>query len=328
MNLPPEILNNLQEAAKRPVGTFEFIYTSKEDLFDPTIKGGIIFELSAGKHYFRLERSDDAQILYFYSSPGTGTRVATVDLKKMKSSDKVFFAFTWSPEEINLHVSPKIEGGELVSAKGVISSKKFQIGEDGQVVQIGDEGVEVMGTRVDIGGKQIIKPTAISAWTETKKAIGILSKGESKDGYIFETVKANLSIVMMVTGFEAYCKTRFQEIEGEGILPDREKVQEKLGRAKENFQDFDGYCKDMFNFGYGIKFSDLIDSGEFTKLKQLFNFRSRVVHASPMIAMVNEFEVPKEEPIFSTKIVEDALTLFNKFILQLHGETLKLRRED
>lgn len=327
-NLPIELLQQLQDVAKRPVGTFAFTYISENNLFDPMVKGGIILELSAGKHYFRLERNDNVEILYYYSSPGTGTRVAAIDLKKMKSSNKVFFAFTWSPEEINLHVGPKIEGGELLSAKGTISEKRFQIGEDEQVVQIGDRGVEIMGIRVNVGGKQIIKPIAISAWTETKKAIEILSKGESKEGYIFETVKVNLSIVMMVTGFEAYCKTRFQEIEDEGVQPDHKKIDEKLSRRKENFQDFNGYCKDIYKYGYNIKFSDLVSSQEFDALKQLFTFRARIVHASPLITMVNEFKVPKEKPIFSTNVGDESLKLFNMFIDKLHNETLKLRRKD
>ncbi|MFH1295246.1 MAG: hypothetical protein ABIH84_01565 [bacterium] len=326
--LPKEVLQQLQEAAKRPIGTFEFTYTTESNLFDPAVKGGIIFELAAGKHYFRLERNDNAEVLYYYSSPGTGTRVASIDLKKMKPSNKVFFAFTWSPEETNLHIGSKIEGGKLFSAKGKISNKKFQVGEGGHVVQIGDEGMEVMGIRVNTGGKQIIKPTAISAWTETKKAIGILSKGESKEGYIFDTVKANLSIVMMVTGFEAYCKTRFQEIEDEGIQANYEKIEEKLSKVKENFQDFNGYCKNIYKYGYGIKFSELVNSQEFFSLKRLFIFRGRIVHVSPLIGAVNELESPREKPVFSTSIVCESFELFDKFINKLHSETLKLRRKD
>lgn len=335
-NLPKEVLQQLQKAAKRPRGTFEFTYTTETNLFDPTVKGGIIFELAAGKHYFRLERSDNAEVLYYYSSLGTGTRVASVDLKKMKTSNKVFFAFTWSPEEINLYVAPKIDGGELVTAKGAISKRKFQVGEDGHVVQIGDEGMEVMGTRVNIGGKQVIKPTAISAWTETKKAIEILLKGESKEGYIFETVKANLSIVMMVTGFETYCKTRFLEVEEEGVAVDYQEIKEKIKLTKEEilrpqtnyFQQFNGSCKKIYKLGIGIKFGELVGSQGINMLKRLFKFRGRIVHVSPLLTMINEFEVPKEKPIFSANIVKEALDLFDKFINELHKVTLKLRRKD
>ncbi|MDP3991785.1 MAG: hypothetical protein Q8P66_02745 [Candidatus Colwellbacteria bacterium] len=327
-NLSPQILEQIREAIKRPKGTMSFEYVTENDLFDPIVPGGIIFHTPSGEHYFRLERTNNAEVQFYHFSPGTGTRVASIDLKHLTPSEKVFIVFSWSPKEIQLHIRPRVEGGELVSAIGVQSKVGFRVGKDGSIVQVGGPGVEVIGTRVNVGGKQIIKPTAIDAWNETKKAIEILLTGESKEGFIFETVRANLSIVMMVTGFEAYSKTRYQEIEGEGISPDNELVKEKLEKRKENFQDFDGYCKDIFKFGYGIKFSGLVSSNEFDRLKQLFTFRSRIVHASPMISMVNEFEVPKEEPIFSTNIVNDALILFNYFINRLHEETLKLRRKD
>lgn len=328
-NLPPEIVKQITDAMKRPEGTVTFVYTFNDDLFDASIPGGKIFEVVSGKHYFLLERTNRLIVKFFYSSPGTGTRVATIDLNTIVPSKKIFFCFVWSPKEIRLGIAPKdIEGGPLVMVEGVSSQKKFQVGEDGQVVQIGDDGIEVMGARVNVEGKQMIKPTAINAWNETKKAVEILLTGESKEGYLFETVKVNLSIVMMVTGFEAYCKTRYQEIENEGISPDKELVKEKLEKRKENFQDFDGYCKDVFKFGYDIKFFELITSSEFNSLKQLFAFRSRIVHASPMISIVNELEVPTEEPIFSTNIINDSLVLFDKFLNALHEATLKLRKED
>jgi hypothetical protein len=326
-NLSPEVLEQISEAIKRPEGTVEFTYTFEEDLFSPNIPGGIIFHLVSGGHYFRLERTNNLEISFYHSSPGTGTRFATVDLRKLKPSKKVFFAFSWSPQEIQLHVGSQVEGGELVSAVGIPSEIGFRVGEDGNVLQVGSPGIQVMGTRFNIEGKQMVKPTAIDAWKETKKAIEILLTGESKEGYIFEIVKANLSIVMMVTGFEAYCKTRFEEIGKEGVQANHERIAQKLKR-KENFQDFDGYCKDVYKYGFGILFGNLIKMNEYGQLKLLFDFRSRIVHASPLLGMVNELNVPREEPLFSSNIVSDALKLFDKFITNLHEATLKLKRID
>lgn len=327
-NLSSEVLEQIREAIKRQEGTMAFEYITEENLFDPKVPGGIIFHTTSGEHYFRLERTNDAEIQFYHSSPGTGTRVASVNLRDLTPSKKVFVVFSWSPAEIQLHIGPRGENEKLVSSVGVVSEISFRVGKDGSIVQVGSPGVQVMGTRVNIGGKQVIKPTAIDAWNETKKAIEILLTGESKEGFIFETVKVNLSIVMMVTGFEAYCKTRYQEIEGEGIFSNSELVKEKLEKSKENFQDFDGYCKDIFKFGYNIKFFELVKPDEFIRLKQLFVFRSRIVHVSPMISMVNEFEIPKEEPIFSTNIINEALALFDKFINELHKASLELRRKD
>jgi hypothetical protein len=233
-NLSPELLEQIREAIRRPEGTFTFTFTSENDLFSPQIPGGIIFDMISGGHYFRLERTDNLEICFYHSSPGTGTRVATVDLRKLKPSSKVFFAFSWTPQEIQLHVGPKIEGGELASAVGIPSEIGFRVGEDGKVIKVGSPGVQVMGVRFNIEGKQLVKPTAIDAWRETKKAIEILLTGESKEGYIFEVVKANLCIVMMVTGFEAYCKTRLDEIEKEGVKANHEKIEQKL-KGKGNY---------------------------------------------------------------------------------------------
>lgn len=57
--------------------------------------------------------------------------------------------------------------------------------------------------------------TAIQIWEDTIKSIEYLLKGTSKSGYIFENICANLSIVILITGFESYCKCRFMELEEE-----------------------------------------------------------------------------------------------------------------
>lgn len=335
-NLSPETIKQFTEAMKRPEGTVAFTCTFNNDLFNENIAGGKIFEIVSGKHYFLLERTDNFEVKFYYSSPGTGTRVATINLNTVLPSKKVFFCFVWSPKETRLSIGPRdAEGKELVTAEGKKSQKKFQVGENGQVFQIGDEGIEVIGTRINIETKQIIKPAAIDVWNETKKAIEILLTGKSQEGFIFETVKANLSIAMMVTGFEAYCKTRLQEIEAEGINPDFKQIHEKTRLSKEQlfksssnyFQDINGYCKKIYALGLGIKFGNLLDSNEWGRLIQLFKFRHRIVHASPMISMINEFEIPKELPLFSANIINEALGLFDKFISKLHKKTLNLKKQ-
>jgi len=92
-NLSSEVIEQIREAIKRPEGTMRFTYTSEQDLFDQKIPGGIIFDLVSGGHYFRLERTDNLEISFYHSSPGTGTRVATVDLRKLKPSNSVFLHF-------------------------------------------------------------------------------------------------------------------------------------------------------------------------------------------------------------------------------------------
>lgn len=341
-NLPKEVLQQLQEAAKIPIGTFEFTYTTESNLFDPTVKGGIIFELAAGKHYFRLERNDSAEVLYYYSSPGTGTRVASVDLKKMKPSNKVFFAFTWSPEEINLYVGPKIEGGELVGAKGVSSDKIFRVAEDKSVIQVGDIGKNVMGLRIKQGEKIILESTAIEFWNETKEQIRILHTGESKEGYIFDTLISNLTFPLMVTGFEVYAKRRFSELEEEGVYPNFKKIATKMRPNKKyknnqemlksiNFQDFKNECRTAYFCGYGIKFRELeVKNEDLDKLERIFSYRGRVIHISSLLTMLNESLVPQQNPIFINNKTQasEYLQILDDFVQRLHKSTLELKRRN
>ena len=72
-----------------------------------------------------------------------------------------------------------------------------------------------MGASFYKGGKPILQPTAIDAWKETIKATEILGTGKSDQGYIFETAVTNLTLAVLVTGFEAFTKKRFLEIEQE-----------------------------------------------------------------------------------------------------------------
>ena len=75
-NLAPDIREQIRNAIKSPEGTVCFVFTSESDLFDPKIPGGLILEVPSGGHYFRLERTDAAEICFYHSSPGTGTRVS------------------------------------------------------------------------------------------------------------------------------------------------------------------------------------------------------------------------------------------------------------
>jgi len=284
-NLSPEVFRQIQEAICRAVGSFTFKYTCKE-LFDPKAGKGILVQIPSKGHLFRIERDEQLLLHFYHSSPGTGTRVATIDLKSVSPSDTVFLAFTWSPEEINFHLGPQIPGEKLVSSKGIDSKRQFKVGKDGAIYEIGGPGVEVMGTNVFIGGKPVLQPTAFEAWNETIKATEILGTGKSDQGYIFETAVTNLTLAILVTGFEAYTKKRFLEIEQEGISPSIEPIVESFFPKKEreagiltlleseasestktilqsiverNIINFQNYkkCKLAYNKAYDIKFGEI-----------------------------------------------------------------------
>lgn len=308
---------------------------------------------------FRLERTDDLLLRYYYSSPGTGTRVAMIDLKEAPRCSKAFIAFTWAPAETRLHFGSHAPNAELLSASGVPSQKQFRVGKDGSIYQVGDEGVEVFGISVYEGGRPALVATAIEAWRNTKEAIEVLSSGTSTSGHMYEVVVANLTLSILVTGFEAYTKTRFGELEDEGIAPNSSAVIESFSSKRErdanivsrlgaeatergvtllshliqrntvNFQNYED-CKKAYNKAYGIRFGEIgVGSADLAQLKRLIWYRHRIIHVSPMLGTLNQPEVPPEEPVFANRVLaESSLRTFDLFINSLHTATLALRRED
>jgi len=357
-NIPPDIFKQIKEAICRPEGTVSFKYTCKE-LFDPAVGRGILVEITSREHLFRIERDEDLMLHFLHSSPGTGTRVASIDLKKAPPSDAVFLAFTWSPKEINFHLGPQVPGAELMSSKGALSKRQLRVGKDGGIYEIGGAGIEIMGVSVYKGGKPVLQPTAIDAWKETIKATEILGTGKSDQGYIFETAVTNLTLAVLVTGLEAFTKKRFLEIEQEGITPDIDAVVNSFFPHKErdagiaeilkakagdtqktvlqliverdsiNFQNYQK-CKLAYNKAYEIKFGDLgLQSSTVEKIKEFILYRHRIIHISALLGMLNQPEVPPDKPVFPNKeLAADAIKEFDCFVGKLHEATLKLRRKD
>ena len=357
-NIPSDLYRQIQEVICRPEGTVSFKYTCKE-LFDHNVGKGILVDIHSGEHLFRIERDEYLMLHFFHSSPGTGTRVASIDLKKVHPSETVFLAFTWSPKEINFHLGSQTPGSELISVRGSLSKKQLRIGKDGSIYEVGGPGIEVMGISVYKGGKSVLQSTAIDSWKETIKAIKILGTGKSDQGYIFETTVTNLTLAILVTGFEAFTKKRFLEIEQEGIKPNIDAVVNSFFPRKErdagiaeilkseanagkktvlqliverdiiNFQNYQK-CKLAYNKAYEIKFGDLgIKSSTLEKIKKFILYRHRIIHVSALLGILNQPEVPPDEPVFPKNDLRvDAIREFNDFIEKLHDATLELRRKD
>jgi len=217
-DIPSNVLAEMQEAMRRPEGTLFFRFSSL-DLFNAEKRGGKIWEMSAGQHFFLIERTDDLVLRFYHSSPGTGSRVAKIQLKELTPCNPLGITITWAHSGINLYAGPINDPSQVRSGVGAISKKGFRIARDGAVYQVGEENVDVMGISVYQGDKPILQPTALEAWQNTIKAIEVLGTGASAEGYIFEVVCTNLTLSILVTGFEAYTKTRFLELEGEGSNP-------------------------------------------------------------------------------------------------------------
>lgn len=345
-------INEIKKQMCRPEATVRFDLELPE-LFKNSSSTIVIFELVSSGCYFLLERSVDLNVNFYYFSPGTGTRVASINLADVQQSDSILFAFTWTPDEINLHMLPIINGknGNLVTATGSLSDRQFQVGQDGIAYEI--PHASNSNTIIYKNGKALIRPTAINTWNDTISSIKLLTNAESSEGYVFESVVSNLSLAILVTGFEAYTKKRFLELEMEGISPNLKKLGRKFGLSSEkiagfteeanqknesllefiinskrvvNFQNFNK-CKDAFNGCYGLIFSEVVSSEEKTTLiKNVISYRHKIIHVSPSLSVLNLEKVPDEEPVFPTRhLVKEAIDTFDEFIKSLHQSTLSLR---
>jgi hypothetical protein len=351
-NLPPDVLEEIRQEMCRPEGTLEFHYVS-EALFDAGVPSGIVLNLEAGAHLFLLVRNERMELVFYHSSPGTGTRAATVNLNSVTPCSRVYIALVWSPSETRLYVGPRVTGGMLVRADGVPSPVRLRKGRDGSIYIIGDAGVEIGHYSVYLDGRLVLEPTAIETWRNTVRAVQMLKKGSSEDGYAFEVLLSNFIIVALVTGFEAYCKKRFIELEEEGITPDLEALVAAFSSQRErahltvedlkaeararnrpaievtaedrriNFQNYE-QAKKAYREAYGIRFGELgASSDDLALLQRLIRHRHSVVHVSPW---KGHLPTPSGEPEFSNlRLVEKAIASFDRFVERLHEATLRLR---
>ncbi len=99
MPLPSELEHQIGEAICVPVGTVTFEYSSTE-AFKMNSLAGVLVEIPANGHFFRVDRTSERVLRFFHSSPGTGTRVASIPLGSLPDFEKAFLAFSWSPEEV------------------------------------------------------------------------------------------------------------------------------------------------------------------------------------------------------------------------------------
>ena len=341
---------------KRPEGSVS-IYFPASQLFVTATDSITLDRIIAGAMIFILERGPNLKLHFIHSSPGTGTRVATLDLTPLAGCKVAEVRLGWSPEKISLFARDVQDPDRHIGVEGTPVSYQLQVCPDGSILQSGDEGCQVMGTRAIVGGKPLVIPTAINTWKDTVDAIEILLKGSSPDGFIFEIICCNLSIAMLVTGFETYCKQRFLELEEEGIQANFEELAKRfipkkyrdngllegivqeaktlgisplknlIDDKKINFQNYEK-CKDAFSKGYGIRFSEDIGIPNETleELPHIIDARHQIIHVSALNRVLNEDMLATEGPIISNKkYAKHAIDVFDGFIQGLHSATLKLR---
>jgi hypothetical protein len=211
-SVPQNIPEDIRKGMCRPQGTFMCEYISA-DLFDTKKEGGTVLEIVARSQVFRIERDHNLMLHFYHFSPGTGSRVATIDLKMMRPSNNLIITFTWTPNTIMLYCRSKEDDTEMQSSEGKPSVCQFRAGKDGNIHQIGAEGFQIMEISIYSGETPVLLPTALESWQGTLNAAEILASGTSQEGFVFSVAIANLTISLLVTGFETYMSTRFLELE-------------------------------------------------------------------------------------------------------------------
>ena len=324
------LVEQISKAICRPEGTAEFEFQSA-DAFKESAEAGVLIEVPAGGHYFRLERTAQRALRFYHSSLGAGTRVAEISLAGLPDFEQAYLGLTWTPAATCFYLGPRIPDGSLLLAAGEPSDIQFRVGRDNSVFQIGGAGVEAVVTRVRRAGQLVLVPTAIETWRSTIKAIEVLSTGESDQGFMFEVVQANATLSILVTGLESYAKTRFLELETEGIAADWTQTYAAFASRAErdsdwpkeladqaradgvsildafvscgriNFQSFD-HLKRAYKAAYGIRVGELaLGAQTLSQLRQFIRHRHRVVHVSWLLTMLNEENAPPEEPVFAKR---------------------------
>ncbi len=243
-----------------------------------------------------------------------------------------------------------------IEAHGEQSDTGIRVTSDGQIVTLGGPGVLVRDATVYMSGKPVLRPTAIEAWQSTLEAIEIVQDASSDQGFLFEIVTGNLCIAMLVTGYEAYCKTRFVELDAEGVEPDFDafatvflrrseiengQIQKLRDQAAANRQspieyvvrrrliDFQDYarCRRAYAKAYGLSFGGTvgIPNTILESLQKTLKYRHQIVHVSATTSILNHAELPGAEPVMATKdFVSKTANVFKGFIGMLHAASHEL----
>lgn len=329
-------------------GTIVSIFEIKE-LYNPA-KSGLIFQTITGSIIYRLERDENLNLKFYRSAPSTGTRLVQVNIRELAYSKELRYYFSWTPEKLLLAVGLLDTPKKLLFGKEVVPDFILRLGRDGSVFTFGNSGARISDFLYHEEGKDILQPTAIETWEDNLKSIETLWNIKiSNDNFSLRNILFNTSLVVLVTGFESYCKKRFLEMEQEGeevnldqiiknfiskkerdnnsvkTLYERANINEVpileqiVNERRINFQNFDK-CKLAFKKGYGISFyQDLnIKASDLDIIIKIIKYRHRLIHHSiseTTFLLDMENASMKETTLNNLSVFKKT---FNEFIVSLH----------
>lgn len=192
-----------------------------------------------------------------------------------------------------------------------------------------------MAKRIVINNEVVLDSTAIESWNENIKAIEVLLRATSEEGYLFDVVKANYAAVSLVTGIEAYNKRRLQELEREGYALDFDLLAENSGGKYTKLKIFAPTAnyfqslsdmKDIWKHLTGLSIAEIHPEAWQKFRTMLFSHRHVVVHAHSFRSELPNTRDRKMR--FITNEIEDFKSVSEEFIERLHAKTKTLPPRD
>ena len=308
----------IQEAVRRQEGTLLFsldptqLYSQQGDFS--------VVRIPTGAVLIEVTRDSQGMLQFMHASPGTGTRIATVELPEFTADRPFLVVLTWSPVETGMHAG--FQSMAPVMASGSPSRESVRL-VGGAVFEMDTD--RVMSYQVVQDGELALRESAIESWRSVGKAVDVHLRSEPTEGQLGKTVQANLAIVMLATGVETFLARRFEEIEREGreadlpafikaLVPARFRAEysglslyEVLAQRRPDFGNLE-QAKRSYRAAYGFRFGAIgLSPATLSSVRQLLDHRNRIVHVSPLLGLLNGPAVPPAEPVFA--VLETAKSL-------------------
>ena len=335
-------------------GTLQFTLVGS-NVMEASLENRYFFDMKVGDSRFQLFKDKLANMQFIHERPKSDIRLATVSLTGLRASERLAITLTWSTEGISLSAS------DVFTPNYVYAAQQTK----GRLLPREELSAPIRGKNLWSTGSyrksfaDVDPSTAKGLWDWHLSNVYNLVDGLSAcwsveeckwRNTLFKSTVAMQCVVILVTGFEAYARQRFAEMEKEGWKPNTnallkeldpqgysEKVREKHiqktggsilssileirnGKGLINFQNFK-QCKDAFNTGYGIQFSQLWNIGlTLDRIRSYIRYRHSCIHNKGLTAIGVD---TKGYPIFvDITQVEEAAGDFSYFVEALHVETL------
>ncbi|MGZ4924479.1 MAG: hypothetical protein ACXV5H_11105 [Halobacteriota archaeon] len=271
LNLP---LDNLSEEA----GTLQFTLASS-DVLDLSADNRYFFDVKLGESHFELLRDKHLNVRFIHACSGTDIRIATISLAGLRASERLSVILTWSKEGDSLSVSDVFSPNYVYAAQ---QTKGGVLPREGNSASVHGKLWSTGSYRKSAANVELSEAKGLWDWhlASVYNLIDGLSACWSVQeckwrNALFKSTVSMQCIVILVTGFEAYTRKRFAEME-EGKSPninallkrfdsknyskkEREEYVKATGRSNLssileirngkgliNFQNFQ-QCKDAFN---------------------------------------------------------------------------------